>query len=351
YEARKFGIHSAMPIFQAKQRCPRGIFLPVRMSLYQSVSDRIMTILKDFSPILEPVSIDEAYLDLSGLEKLMGSPPEVAHKIKSRIKQEAGLTCSIGIAPNKFLAKIASELRKPDGLTILTAEEIPAFIQTLSIKKVPGVGPKTLETLEKLGIRCLGDVSRVSLLRLEKHLGKFSRRLRELAQGIDDSKVIPYSAPKSISTEETLIKDSADKELLKIQLLAQSETVAKRLRQNKFKGKTIVLKLKQSDFKLLTRSVTLEQATDSAQIIFKQGLQMLEKSIRQGPFRLIGIGLANLYPVDLVPQQIELFADPKSPEKTWDPVEKAMDLIQDRFGGEAISRGCFIKKKARSSLD
>ena len=347
YEARKFGIHSAMPIFQAKKKCPHGIFLPVRMSLYQAVSGQIMEILKDFSPILEPTSIDEAYLDLGGLEKLLGSPKEVAQKIKSRIKQETGLTCSIGIAPNKFLSKIASELQKPDGLFILNAEEIPLFIQTLPIKKIPGVGAKTLKTLENLGIHCLGDVPRVPLSCLEKSLGKFSRRLLELSRGIDESKVIPYSDPKSISTEETLEKDSDDKELLRTQLLAQSEMVAKRLRQNGFKGKTIILKLKKSDFKLLTRSVTLEQATDSAQIIFEQGIQMLEKSIHQGPFRLIGIGVANLYPVTLLPQQIELFADAKSLEKTWGPVEKAMDLIQDRFGGQAIRRGCFIKKKTR----
>jgi DNA polymerase-4 len=347
YEARKFGVHSAMPIFQAKQKCPQGVFLPVRMGLYRAISDQVMKILRDFSPILEQISIDEAYVDISGLERLLGSPRQIAQKIKSRIKQELGLTCSIGIAPNKFLSKIASDLHKPDGLTIIADSEIPLFIRQLPIKKVSGVGAKTLKTLEDLGIHYLGDVQHVSGSLLEKNLGKFSLRLLELSRGIDDSSVVPNTDPKSISSEDTLPQDTNHKEVLKKQLLLQSEIVGRRLRQNGLKGKTITLKLKKSDFQLITRSMTLDHVTDSAQILFAQGVRLLENVFKPGKFRLIGIGVSNLCQFETLPQQIDLFEKPNSIENTWGQVEKAMDLIQVKFGQDAIKRGGLMKKKTR----
>jgi DNA polymerase-4 len=217
----------------------------------------------------------------------------------------------------------------------------------LPIKNVSGVGAKTLKTLEDLGIHYLGDVQHVSGSLLEKSLGKFSLRLLELSRGIDDSSVVPNTDPKSISSEDTLPQDTNRIEVLKKQLLLQSEIVGRRLRQNGLKGKTITLKLKKSDFQLITRSITLDHVTDSAQILFEQGVRLLENVFKPGKFRLIGIGVSNLSQADTLPQQMDLFGKSNSVENSWGKVEKAMDLIQHRFGQNAIERGGLIKKKTR----
>jgi DNA polymerase-4 len=347
YEARKFGIHSAMPIYLAKKKCPQAIFVPVSMDRYQAVSERVMEILEKFSPLIEQISIDEAYLDISGLEKVFGSPAEVALKIKIQIKQELALTCSIGIAPNKFLSKIASDIKKPDGLFIIEPEDVLPFIQKLPIKKISGVGDKTLKALEDIGIHYLGDVPTIPMHILKKAVGQFSRRLLELSHGIDDSPVITHAEPKSISNEDTLEQDTNNKEILKDQLLMQSEIVGQRLRQDGFKGKTITLKLKTSSFKLITRQVTLDKAMDSAQVIYDQGWQLLEKAPKSGKFRLIGISVSNLVKAENLSRQINLFEALPEREKSWQNVEKAMDLIQSKFGKEAIGRGRLLRKKAR----
>jgi len=180
YEARRFGVHSAMPIFKAKEKCPQGIFLPVKMERYKEVSRKVMDILSDFTPLVEQVSIDEAYLDIAGTESLLGRPEEIARSIKERIGKETGLSCSIGIAPNKFLAKVASDMHKPDGLTIILADEVDTFLSRLPVEKIPGVGERTLKSLRHYGIKRVGDLKRFSKERLLKDFGKFGLRLFEL---------------------------------------------------------------------------------------------------------------------------------------------------------------------------
>ncbi|MDO9264583.1 MAG: DNA polymerase IV, partial [Desulfosalsimonadaceae bacterium] len=248
YEARKFGVYSAMPIFQARQKCPQGIFVPPRRHRYQEVSKIIMSLLTSFSPLVEPVSIDEAFVDITGCEKILGSPLEIGRKIKQKIRETVGLTCSVGIAPLKFLAKIASDMDKPDGLTIIPPEEVGRFIQVLPVRKVPGVGANTEKTLERMGIKTLGDVGAYSEKQLLDQLGKFGKRIFELANGIDRSSVTVDRPVKSASCEETLATDTRDKALLKRHLLAQSEDVGRQLRGHGLKAKPVTLKIKYSDF-------------------------------------------------------------------------------------------------------
>ena len=183
YEARKFGIHSAMPLFKAKEKCPHGAFLPVRMERYKTVSRKIMGLLKDFTPLVEPVSIDEAYLDITGTENLFGCPEEIARRIKERISEETGLTCSIGIAPNKFMAKVASDMHKPDGLTIIVATEVDQFLSILPVAKIPGVGKRTLEDLKRHSVNTVGDIKRFTREHLLKDFGKFGLRLYNIEKG------------------------------------------------------------------------------------------------------------------------------------------------------------------------
>ncbi|MFC1535438.1 DNA polymerase IV [Thermodesulfobacteriota bacterium] len=340
YEARRYGVHSAMPIFQARKKCPEGFFVPVRMERYKELSRHIMKILESFSPLIEQVSIDEAYMDLSGTGRLFGPPKDIGDKIKQRIKEETTLTGSIGIAPNKFLAKIASDMNKPDGFTIISPEEVPLFIKNLPIEKVPGVGKKTFQTLHKMGVFKLGDVKRLSdQLPLER-TGKFSQRILELSMGIDESPVVPYTEAKSLSSEDTLFVDTNDIIVLKKQLLRQSEIIGRRLRAGGVKGKTITLKLKQADFKQITRSLTIDEPTHSSQSIYHYGLKLLKEIDHSMKFRLIGIGVSNFTEQDISHKQLNLFEKSECKEDSaWNGAEKAMDAIVKRFGKEVIKRG------------
>jgi DNA polymerase-4 len=343
YEAREFGVHSAMPIFKAKQRCPDGVYLPVRMNRYQEVSRQVMEILKRFSPLVEQVSIDEAYMDISGVDKLLGLPRDIGLEVKRSIKETTPLTCSIGIAPNKFLAKVASDLDKPDGLTIIPPEKVPQFIQKLPIEKVPGVGKKAVQTLHKMRVLTLGDVRQLWERELLEKTGKFGERLLRLSRGIDETPVVPHMASKSISSEKTLSVNTNDQEILKKRLMIQSEMVGKRAREKGVKGTTVTLKLKRADFTQMTRCVTMEEATNSTNTIYEQGLRLLAQVKASTKFRLIGIGLSNLVVVADMPKQLSLFRKMEPHEKPWENVERAMDTIKQRFGRDAIRRGGLLK--------
>ena len=342
YEARKFGVRSAMPIFQAKQKCPNGVYLPVRMARYQEVSREVMDILAEFSPLVEQVSVDEAYMDISGIDRVLGSPRKMGLQIKQSIREATSLTSSIGIAPNKFLAKIASDLEKPDGLTRIEPKEVLPFIATLPIRKVLGVGEKTVCRLEEIGVHMLGDVQKIGESLLLERTGKFGRRLLDLSKGIDESPVVPYSEPKSISSEETLAKDSDDMDVLKRVLLMQSELVGRRARAKGLMGTTVTLKLKRADFRQMTRSVTIEEPTSSSNAIYEQIVKLLER-VKVSKFRLVGVGLSNLVSTEESKKQLNLFQGVDPTKKPWAEAEKAMDAIKERFGGDAIKRGGLLK--------
>ncbi len=338
YEARKFGIHSAMPMYQARQKCPRGIFLQPRMDRYKALSKKIMSLLKDFSPCVVPISIDEAYVDITGCERLHGEPQEIAMQIKQKIKRTFNLTCSVGIGINTFIAKIASDMDKPDGLTIITPNQTSKFIRNLPITKVPGVGKRRHKQLDGLGIKTLGDVRTYPRNLILKRLGKFGQRLLDLTDGIDGSPLGPGSRRKSVSTEKTLPHDIDDKKLLNNYILMQSESVARQLRKMDSKAKTITLKLKHADFKQVTRSVTLPVPTQASETVFSAAANLLNAYEIKTKIRLIGVGASGLVPAS-VPVQMNMFERPKKKTNNWEKVDKAVDTITQKFGKNAIKRG------------
>ncbi len=337
YEARRYGVHSAMPIYQAKQKCPHGVFVPPRMGRYKEVSKIVMALLKEFSPLVEPVSIDEAYMDITGCQRLFGEPHEIAREIKIRIRDRVQLTCSVGVAPNKFLAKIASDLDKPDGLTVILPDQVPQFITSLAIKKVPGVGKKMLRQLELMGIRTLGDVQRLPEESLLKHLGKFGKRLRALSTGSDDTPVTPHTPHKSISSERTLAADTRDIKLLKRYLLSQSAEVARQLRRAGVRAKTVVIKIKDADFKTTTRRTTIAIPTQSSKTIYKNAAQLIDDFQITQKIRLIGVGTTGFSAVT-VSVQMGLFEQKEKPNDNWEKVDQALDSISQKFGKDAIGR-------------
>jgi DNA polymerase-4 len=337
YEARSFGVHSAMPMFEAREKCPGGIFLQVNMARYKEMSGKIMKILEDFTPLLEKVSIDEAYLDITGTEGLLGSPEQTARQIKERVYREIRLTCSIGIAPNKFLAKVASDMHKPDGLTIIRAHEVDTFISKLPVEKIPGVGKKTVEALKRYGIKTAGELKALSRDQLVKRFGKLGLRLHELCQGQDLSAVVASREIKSISSEETLPFDTGDLCLLADTLRPHAETVARRLRSHGLKGKTITIKIKFNDFTAVTKAQTIAGATDSSKMILYNALQLLADQPLKKKVRLIGVEVSNFLE-NSQDAQMSLF--PVGPDEERErKLDRAMDEIREKFGRKVIKRG------------
>jgi len=343
YEARRFGVHSAMPIYQAKKKCPQGIFIRPRMNRYKAMSEKIMAVLKEFSPQVETVSIDEAYMDITGCERLHGEPREIATSIKNKIKESFNLTCSVGVGSNKFIAKIASDMDKPDGVTVIMPDQTFQFLENLPVHKVPGVGKSRLKQLEFMGIKTLSDVNKYSEKTILKRLGKFGRRLWELSAGIDDSEVTPISRRKSVSAEETLLQNIDDKALLGNTILEQAQSVARQLRKKGVRAKTITLKIKHSDFKLVTRSATLPSPTQSSETIYQAALALLKKYPMKTKIRLIGVGVSGLL-TDALPVQMSIFKEEKKKNHTWGQVDKAVDSITKKFGKDIIKRGTLTDK-------
>jgi DNA polymerase-4 len=337
YEARRFGVFSAMPMFKAKEKCPQGIFLPVKMARYKEVSKRIMDILKDFTPLVEQVSIDEAYLDITGIEVLLGSPKEIARHIKARIGKETGLTCSIGIAPIKFLAKVASDMHKPDGLTIISTTEVDTFLSRLPVDKIPGVGKRTVKGLRHYGIETVGDLKRFSKEQLLKEFGNFGLRLYEIAKGEDKSPVVPCREVKSISSEQTLQSDTGDIKILRKLITIHADNVASRLRKEGLKGRTITLKIKFDDFSEMSKSCTIAHSTDSTKFISDSAKALLLNKPLKRKARLIGVAVSSLKEFEKN-SQMALFGN-GSDSKRERKVDKAVDEIRERFGGKMISRG------------
>lgn len=337
YEARRFGVRSAMPIFQARQRCPQGVFIPPRMGRYQEVSAEVMDILREFSPLVEPVSIDEAFLDLAGTERLHGRPAELARSLKNRIREAVRLTCSVGVAPNRFLAKIASDFQKPDGLTVIKPDEVAAFIDRLPIGKVPGVGPKTHAKLEQLGVRFLGGIRQFPEPTLASLFGSYGLRLLELSRGIDPTPVTPHSPAKSVSSECTLAEDTRDSEALSRCLLEQADEVAAGLRQEGVKARTVVLKIKHADFKLFTRRTTFTPPTQSSKVLYRHAVRLLHEYRLTQKIRLVGLGATGFVPAD-APRQQELFAGEKTSQEGWEKVDRTLENIKSRYGEKVIRR-------------
>lgn len=337
YEARKFGVHSAMPMYQARQKCPHAVILSPHHRRYSEISSIVMSALESFSPVVEQISIDEAFIDISGCESIHGMPLEIGKKVKHKIFDTVHLTCSVGIAPLKFLAKIASDFQKPDGLTCISPDAVEEFIKGLPISKIPGVGPQTEKQLDRLKIYTLGDVRRYSEKQIIKHLGKYGRRLYELASGIDGSAVRADRPVKSVSGEETLPKDTLDKNLLKRYLLKHAEDVGRELRKQGLKAKTVTLKIKLSDFTQKSRQMQLVHQSNSSEIIYKASIKLLEAFPLSKPVRLIGVGASD-FSVKSGPVQLTLFEQPGKESGRWEKVDRTVDAITEKFGPEAIKK-------------
>ncbi len=337
YEARRFGIHSAMPMFQALQRCPQAVVIAPRRRRYKQISRQLMYILRRYTPLVEPVSIDEAYMDISGCQRLYGPPRQMAARIKADITREIQLSCSIGIARLKFLAKIASDMQKPNGLTIIEDDQTEAFIAALPIHKVPGVGPAALAGLKKIGIHTLGDARHYSEHTLKRRLGAFGVRLAQFARAQQNSPVAPSSPVKSVSREDTLASDTTDPAQLHACLLGQCETVARRLRRHQVAARTVSLILKHSDFRRITRNTTLAHATCVSTMLYHHACRLLADYRLAAPVRLIGVSAGNLQP-DNMPKQTDLFTTGTDPEHNWRLAECAMDAIAGRYGRNMMFR-------------
>ncbi len=338
YAAREHGIHSAMPVFKARQLCPDGIFLPVRMQRYKQVAMQIMKILRGYSPLMEQASVDEAYLDITGTSKLFGSPEIVAKNIKHNIFEKIGLTCSVGIASNKFLAKIASDLKKPGGLVQIDDAEVTEFMRTLPVGKIPGVGSRTLEILHSYGVETGSDILKFSEKFWTDRFGKAGRILFDHAKGIDNIPVVSISRPKSFSAEVTLFNNTSSLPELKNYLFNQAERVCRDLRKHEYGGRTITLKVKFADFKLLTRSRSLPFHTSSTVIVFEMASVLLDEMNLNRRIRLIGLGVSKL---TRGARQIVLFGDKKNEKQ--EKLDQVIDKIHKAFGQEIINRGAGFK--------
>ncbi len=292
YEARKFGIHSAMPLRTAYNLCPHAVFLPVDYEEYSRVSKEIKTILKEFTTLVEDVGIDEAFLDISSIDK---PSEEIAEEIKKRIKEESGLNCSIGIAPNKLLAKIASDLEKPDGLTIVTEEDIEKRIWPLPARKLWGVGPKTEAYLKEMGIKTIGELASLPLARLIEEFGQsYGDYLYEASRGIDESSLVMHWEPRSISRETTFQSDIDNWQLIARNLVELTGGVVAAMKEEGYRGRTVTVKVRFNDFKTSTRSKTLDEFTDSESDMRRAAFDCLGRFELKRKVRLIGFRISNL---------------------------------------------------------
>ena len=337
YEARKFGCHSAMPMATAVRLCPDAVILPPRAGRYREVSRRIFDIFERYSPTVEPLSIDEAFIDVTGCERLHGPAQKVAYEIQRAIRDELGLSASIGIAPNKFLAKLASDLQKPAGMVLITERTVHTVLDPLPVAKLWGVGQATAARLGQLNITTIGQLRKTDVDLLRGQLGEVGEHLWQLASGIDDRPVVPDSRAKSISSELTFAEDVDDVEELRRVLLGQAELVARRLRRHELRTRTVTLKLRTGDFETLTRSKTLPSPASGTEDIWRAAEALLATwaaGEEKRPLRLIGVAAAQL--VGIGGEQMELFEDPKANKQRR--VDKAVDKIVDRFGADAVGR-------------
>lgn len=336
YEARTFGCHSAQPMAVARRLCPQAVVLPPRRARYNEVSQQVFAILDAFTPLVEPLSIDEAFLDVTGSARIHGTPRVTAVRIRRRIRDELGLTASVGVAPNKFLAKLASDLDKPDGLTVIKPDSIQEAITKLPITKMWGVGPATEQKLLSLGIRTFGDLQPWPGSVLEAHFGSLGRRLHHLCRGEDDRPVITDQTIKSVSQEQTFDEDRADPDEVRNVLRGQAEKVAMRLRKGDLRGRSITVKIRFGDFQTITRSTTLHEATDRTDLICGEARDLFNAWAATGfqPVRLIGVGISQF--TDEA-EQFNLFTQQTDDRSCR--LDVVTDTIKQKFGAGAIHRG------------
>ena len=345
YEARKFGVHSAMPTRTARQLCPDGIFVPVDGAKYQRVSHEVMAVLRHFTPAVEQVSIDEAFLDVAGSEALFGPAPEIARRIKAEVVATTQLTVSVGVATNKLVAKVGSDLRKPDGLVIVQPGDEAAFLAPLEIRRLWGIGPKTAERLHGLGVRTIGELAVLSSETLSRALGDHGATLHERALGIDFDPVTGGGeAAKSVSHETTFAVDVSDPDEIERTLLALTEGVSARLRAAGIRAGTVAVKIRDSHFRTITRQKHLPEPSDLTDTIWRAALELARPEVRGKKIRLLGVSATQLGQ----PEQISMFEVVDEKRRR---VVDATDAVRKRFGDRAVTRGSLLHRDVPSPFD
>ena len=332
YEVRKFGVRSAMPMSEALRRCPNAICIQPRMSRYKEVSAQVFAVFLEFTPLVQGLSLDEAYLDVTASQNMLGDAVTIARSIKALIRQRTGLSASVGVAPNKLVAKIASELEKPDGLTVITPERIHAVLDPLPVKRLPGLARKKGDQVMAAGFLTLGALRQSSDAKLRALFGNDFARMRDRASGIDDRPVITDAEEQSISAEETFARDIQDAAQLQAELTALADRVSSRLRARKLTAGVVDIKVRRHNFETFSRQRSLGTRTHDTALIVKVARDLLERWLAEHPgarVRLLGVGVADL----AIEEQLDLFAAP--PAK----LDAMVDSIRARFGKAALSRG------------
>jgi DNA polymerase IV len=337
YVARRYGIHSAMPLRTARRLCPHGVYLTGDHRLYLEYSRHLMTMLDNYSPLVEQISLDEAYLDLTGTERLFGPPVRTARLIQRRVEGELDLTISVGVATNKLVAKVASDHQKPAGFTVVPPGKEAEFLAPLPVERLPGVGPALLEKLRDRGVVTVGDLARVPLHLLRLSFGEWGELLAHRAQGEDLRRVMPHEEVKSISREHTFEEDVSDVSLLESTLIALTEDVCRRLRRKRLEARTVTVKIRYSDFVTHTCSHTLSRPLDVDETFFKEVLSLFRHGRRRRyHLRLVGVGLSNLVPRawqdDLFDQELPLLRE----------LDLKLDAIREKYGKQAVRRGAAL---------
>ncbi|MEZ5115568.1 MAG: DNA polymerase IV [Candidatus Nanopelagicales bacterium] len=334
YEARALGVHSAMPIGRARRVAPQAVFLDPDHRRYARVSAGVMEVFRSVTPLVEPLSLDEAFLDVAGARRRLGSPREIGELIRARVHDEQGITCSVGVAPTKFVAKLASTRAKPDGLLVVPRDAVVAFLHPLPVAALWGVGERTEEQLLRLGLRTVGDLAHTPTATLQRALGHaVGTHLSDLAWGRDPRRVEPYEPDKSIGAEETFSRDVDDPEVIRRELLRLAEKVASRLRAQGYLGRTVQLKVRFADFTTITRSRTLGAPSDVGRELYTTARDLYDAlGLQRARLRLVGVRVEGLVDADSAPQQLVLGAR----EHGWRDAEVAADRLADRFGPGSV---------------
>jgi DNA polymerase-4 len=341
YEARRFGVHSAMPMTRARRVCPQATVIPPSHGKYGLVSKGIMEIFLSITPDVEPLSVDEAFLDVSGSRRRLGRPTAIARMIREQVSERYGITCSVGVASTKFVAKLASRQCKPDGLLVVPADGVVEFLHPLPVAALWGVGERTEEALVRLGIRTVGDLAGVPVATLRREFGAAGAHLADLAWGRDERRVVAHTPDKSIGNEETFPHDVDDPEAIRRELLRLSERVAARLRAAGLVGRTVSVKLRRSDFTTITRSRTLREGTDVAKEIFATACELYAAAgLGRARLRLVGVRMENLRESATAAHQLSL----GERETGWREAEQAMDKAVRRFGPDAVRPASLVRR-------
>jgi len=349
YAARHYGIHSAMPAARARRLCPHAVFIRSRMDRYVEVSRELRGIFARYTPLLEPLSLDEAFLDVTSSLRLFGDGQAIARRIKEEIRHELGLVASVGVAPNKFLAKLASDLDKPDGLVVVPADAIEAFLDPLPVSRLWGVGKVSNRDLAEMGVHTIGDLRRLPEDLLVSRFAKTAAHWARLARGIDDRRVVPDRDAKSISHETTFATDIRDTEVLRSWLLELTEQVATRLRRQDLRGKTVFIKVRYADFHTVTRSESLDAPSNVTRELYVTAARLLQAQLARSsqPVRLLGMGASAMTSEEL--EQGQLFETEDREQQGR--IDTVVDSIKSRFGNRAMRRGGGARRPGDRRLD